>query len=61
VLLRALPTLVVWVVVVVALDLPSVMAATGVVIALLLGLREERAQVADNHDEPFEDDPTFYA
>jgi hypothetical protein len=56
---HALPTLVVWIAVVLALDLPPVMAATGVVVALLLGLREERQQVAVD-DEPFEETPPIF-
>ena len=41
-LTRAIPTSVVWIIVVLALDPPPVMAATGVGVALLLGWREER-------------------
>jgi hypothetical protein len=57
---RALPTLVVWVAVVVALDLPRVMALAGVVTALYLGWWDERNEIAARllrHDEPFESDP----
>ena len=67
VLARALPTLGVWVAVVLALDLPRVMALAGLVAALSLGWWAEHREIVaraempgDEADEPFVRYPVFY-
>jgi hypothetical protein len=60
VLTRALPTSVVWVAVVFALDLPGVMAVAGVVTALYLAWWDRQKEIAARsleYGEPFERDP----
>jgi hypothetical protein len=62
---RVIPTLVVWIVILIALDLPSVMAVSGVVVALLLAWWEERKELAERaeaeaENDRFEETPLFY-
>ena len=67
---QAIPTLVVWILVVLALDLPTEVAAPGVVFAFALGWWEEKKRLGappaevehdGDGDELFERDPVFYA